>query len=437
MDPFARFEFAVYMMPTSAKDASVVLHDALRQKYPGLTLVDKIPDKPTASIVSAHMQTDLSKAYAPPDMKQLEFANKGLTDAQERALQKSKEVFVLEFANPASQVWTGLRTANQLVEDIARDTGGFLWDDETRQVFTPDSWHETRIAKWTGDPPAMKSQTVIQSYRNGDFVRAITLGMGKVGLPDVVVEDFVWSQDNQVGNLINIFTQAMVEGAALSIPGTYTMKLQSVKNDDVREPQLKSLGSNSTATAYLTLKKGKPDEGDPDNRLIVLSPESYSGADYHAKLDGMLTCFFGATDAVTGVKHDEVLLEASRKARENLPALKNAFNAGLKPAESISLKAPFKTRDGGNEWMWVEVSRWEGDRISGILDNDPFNVPDLHAGQAVTVHEEDIFDYIRHYPDGHSEGNTTGAILEKMEHRDVPQPVGSTIKPLFSCGPFR
>jgi uncharacterized protein YegJ (DUF2314 family) len=229
----------------------------------------------------------------------------------------------------------------------------------------------------------------------------------------------------------------MAEGATFSVPGTYTMKLQAVKNDYVREPQVKSLGSNSTAIAYLTLKKGKPDEGDPDNRLIVLSPESYSGVDYHAKLDGMLTCFFGATDAATGVKHDEVLLEASRKARENLPALKKAFNAGLKPAESILLKAPFKTRNGGNEWMWVEVSRWDDSGITGILDNDPFDVPDLHAGQTVTVHQEDIFDYIRHYPDGHSAGNRTGDILEKMEHQDLPKPYAATVKPLFACGPFR
>ncbi len=151
----------------------------------------------------------------------------------------------------------------------------------------------------------------------------------------------------------------------------------------------------------------------------------------------MISCFFGATDAATAVKHDAAILEASRKAREDLPALKRAFNAGLQPSENILLKAPFKTPDGSNEWMWVEVSRWQEGRITGVLDNDPFNVPGLHAGQTVTINQEDVFDYIRHYPDGHAEGNTTGSILEKMQHQDIPQPFASTVKPLFACGPFR
>ena len=437
MDPYARFEFAVYMLPTPIKNPSTVLRDELRQKYPDLILVEKFPDNPTALLVSANKQTDLQKTYPPPSGERLKWEGKGLTDEQGLALKSSREAFVLDFESPATRVWTGLRTANLLVEDIARETGGLIWDEETREVFSPDAWHQTRLAKWAGDIPAIQTQTVIHAYQEGEFVRAISLGMGKAGLPDVVVENFVWSQQRQVGHLINLFSQSMAEGAAFNVPGPYTLKLQALRNDDVREPQAKTLKPGATGVAYLTLKRGAPDEGDPDNRLIVLAPDRYSGSDYHARLDGMISCFFGATDAATGVKHDEVLLEASRKAREDLPALKKAFNAGLEPSESILLKAPFKTTDGSNEWMWVEVSRWQEGRITGVLDNDPFNVPDLHAGQTVAINEEDVFDYIRHYPDGHTEGNTTGPILEKMQHQDIPQPIASTMKPLFACGPFR
>ncbi len=52
------------------------------------------------------------------------------------------------------------------------------------------------------------------------------------------------------------------------------------------------------------------------------------------------------------------------------------------------------TADDGTEWMWVEVLRWNGDTIEGVLSNEPFNVPDLHAGQRVTGSMDDVFDYI-------------------------------------------
>ena len=34
------------------------------------------------------------------------------------------------------------------------------------------------------------------------------------------------------------------------------------------------------------------------------------------------------------------------------------------------------------------------------------------------VKEEDVFDYIRYYADGHQEGNTTGEIIKHMEEQE-------------------
>lgn len=39
----------------------------------------------------------------------------------------------------------------------------------------------------------------------------------------------------------------------------------------------------------------------------------------------------------------------------------------------------------------------------------------LHAGQMVDISEKDVFDFIHTFPDGHTEGNTTGPIIEKRE----------------------
>ena len=271
---------------------------------------------------------------------------------------------------------------------------------------------------------------MIHVYKKDEFVRAITLGMTKAGLPDVVVDDFSWYSESEVGDLINIFCQSMAEGAAFGLPGTFDMDLQTIKNSDLRDEQLKSLKANSTGKGYLSLKKGIWEEGDTKNRLIQLTFDRYLGNDIHAKQDRMLGCFLGWEENVTAVRHNEELLEASRKARAKLPELQRAFRAGLQPREFIQVKVPFQSPDGGNEWMWVEITSWKDNMNRGLLENEPTIIQNLHSGQIVDIREEDVFDYIRQYPDGRSQGNTTGEILKKLDHDKRP---AST--PPFGGGP--
>jgi uncharacterized protein YegJ (DUF2314 family) len=128
----------------------------------------------------------------------------------------------------------------------------------------------------------------------------------------------------------------------------------------------------------------------------------------------MLSSLFGWEDSVTHIRHDKELKASSRRARAKLPSLRAAFNAGLAPGEFIQVKAPFETPDGGREWMWVEVTAWDGDTITGLLKNEPFNIPDLHGGQSVQVSQAEVFDYIRRFPDGTQEGNETSKLIERQ-----------------------
>jgi uncharacterized protein YegJ (DUF2314 family) len=325
---------------------------------------------------------------------------------------------VLEFGFRAADVWDSLLAATTVSETVARDTGGLLWDEETREVFTPDEWHKRRITTWAGGVPDISDHITIHAYNSGEYVRAITLGMRKVGLPDVVVEESSWSSDGSVGHLINLFCQAMAEGATIDRPGEFDLDLRAIRNDAVRNPQVESLKSNATGKALLSLRRGKWEDGDPMNRLIEIGFDRYPGRDHHARREAMLSSLFGWKDSSEPVKHDERLLAASRRAKERLPALCKDFSEGLAPAEFIQLKAPFATPDGGREWMWVEVTAWKAGKIRGILKNEPFSIPDLHAGQVVEVSQEDVFDYIRTYPDGREEGNETGAVIGKMQEEN-------------------
>jgi uncharacterized protein YegJ (DUF2314 family) len=419
--PFAEFigyTYAVYLLPDRAAhgiDPSAAMRNALANEFTSLNLVDAIPREPHGTLVRAHLQKNVKKEFPPPDLSSLQYFGRGISSEEAKKLQASDEAFILEFAYPRQDIWTSLRTANALVEEIARKSHGLIWDDETREIFSPETWHNKRVESWVDSLPEVSTQTTIHAYNNGEYVRAITLGMAKMGLPDVVIENTDWSSNTQVGILINLFCQAIAEGQPIPKNGNFRLVLRDIKNSRLRDAQQKSLKGKAVGVGCLTLRRGKRDQGDPENRLIELEFDRYPGNDVHAKQNSLISSFFGAEESVAKVQRDnEQLLAASARARANLPELHKAFAAGLQPGEFIELKAPFRTQDGGTEWMWVEVTEWKDNQIKGLLKNDPSYVPGLHAGQSVQIREEDVFDYLRRYPTKPMEGNTTSEIIRKI-----------------------
>jgi uncharacterized protein YegJ (DUF2314 family) len=109
------------------------------------------------------------------------------------------------------------------------------------------------------------------------------------------------------------------------------------------------------------------------------------------------------------------LLAASARARKKVLSISKRYAKEPPFGEQLLVKVPFETSEGGSEWMWVEVVRWNGDKIDGILQNDPFDVPALKAGSRVQAKASDVFDYILSKADGSREGNETGELLEARE----------------------
>jgi hypothetical protein len=126
-------------------------------------------------------------------------------------------------------------------------------------------------------------------------------------------------------------------------------------------------------------------------------------------------------DPVYSVEHDEEVREASRRAKAQLAALRTRFQLRLAPSERILLNAPFPrpgTKD--NEWMWIEVSRWDNDgTIEGTLDNEPAPGSKLTAGATVTARQAEILDYLVIHPDGRREGGEVEQILRRHAERKL------------------
>jgi len=427
MADFIRFEYSVYLLPghSTGKQSLDVCNQLLRTQYNAVKLVTQIPEHPAhlqEPLIVPQLERDVQKNYTPPTVESLKYRGVGLSSEQKRQLQKSREAIILQFGHSKEHVWSSLLLATRLAEDLARKTGGLILDHETRQVFTPDAWHKRRVASWNGGVPELGTEFTIDLYPTDEYVRAITLGMAKFGLPEVVVQQLPQSSSSHVGDLINIFAQSMAEGAVFPSSGKFKISIQSIGNEELRNSEQKSLKPHALGIACLFLKPGKPEEGDPDNRLVELTAGLYSGPDPLSRQDNMLSSLFGWEDVAHNVEHTEELLAESRRERAKLPALHKDFEAGLKPGEYIDVKAPFTVLGGGREWMWVEITRWSGNAITGTLQNEPVDIRNLRAGQVVKVREDDVFDYIRYYPDKHTEGNTTGKILERLESQPRSAP---------------
>jgi uncharacterized protein YegJ (DUF2314 family) len=403
------FVYAIYYAKAPAVEPLTALKASLARQDGTLALVTQLAQEPAAAQLVATLDDTIQKSYPPPDLKMIQYFGRGLSTAQAEELQLAQLALVLEFRVPVSPTYTGLRAADRLLLQVAEQTGGFIWDEETREIFTAPEWRKRRVEGWKGDIPNAARHTVIHAYQGDKLLREITLGMAKFGLPDLVVNDVAHSQNNQAGNLINILAQALVEGAAVGKNGAVTLELKAIRN-----AQLPSLADNAKAVAQLSLYKGKAEDGDPHNRLMEVGFDAYPGPDRYARQTALFASLFGFTDTMQMVKHTDAILAASNAAKAKLPALRQRFNAGLRPGEYILVKAPFAIPDGGREWMWVEVTQWGEKEIVGLLNSEPAQIPTLHSGQVVKVKVGEVFDYLLYDGKGGEEGNESGKLMARQ-----------------------
>ena len=345
--------------------------------------------------------------YPVPPEDLIQYFGRGLSKPDVAALKQSRQVTTLWFLSTPEAFLKILKEANLLALDLAEEASGFLWDEETRECFTPKAWRQRRVEAWKGRFPLVTDHIVLHAYNTGELNRAVTLGMAKFGLPDIYIKDFPRSYVSGMGILTNVIAQTILEKPHLEQAGLLPVDLAALSTE---QDQDKLEGK---ATVHVAV--GTRDEGDPMNRLIeIVFPGDQKTL--NVRQEALVEKLFGpGKDGVVSVEHNQELLAASQKAKKQLlEKLKPKFLAGLAPAERLSVKAPFKTPEGGQEWMWIEVVKWEGEKIYGILMNDPHYIPGLKSGARVETTEGLVFDYIHETPDGKSEGNETGKIMQRL-----------------------
>ncbi len=85
--------------------------------------------------------------------------------------------------------------------------------------------------------------------------------------------------------------------------------------------------------------------------------------------------------------------DAVQQARASLPVFWMRLSENPDGREDYGLKVAFKTPQGTPEELWLFDVRREGARITGRLNYDPEDLPNLHHGQVVPIPEASIIDW--------------------------------------------
>ena len=379
---------------------------------PEFKVSGSLPDTITGNSYSIKYIKNPSLDFTPPDTSALSYFGRSLTIEEKSGVQNSAGALSIQFGGTKENVAVKQQKISELISAVSEEKNVVIMDYNTFECFNPASWKEKRVKNFQDEHKDITGQITIHLYREGEFCRGITMGMDKFCLPDVSIKGISCRDQTSFGNLLNAVVQTLFENQVIRGDSTLTIDLLQIKNNSIRVHLTSDIKNNATKVVAVKLKSVEPEEGDNINTQYMLEFKNPKYSSPQEEQTALLENLFGVEESIVHTNHDDELLAASEKAKLRLPELRELFNEGLQPGYSLLVKLPFKTDGGGREWMWVEITKWKSESISGILQNDPSEIAKLKAGAIVKGQQKDVFDYILYKPDGTYEGNETGKILE-------------------------
>lgn len=323
---------------------------------------------------------------------------------------------VLSFTTTAAQATRANRVANMLIGELAENTGGSPWDEECRLIYSAAEWRKQRVDTWQDDVPDVRTQITMHSFREEDgLVRIVSLGMRKFGQPDLSIRGIASDGSRNVGHLLNICMQSLLEGRRPS-SRKLELNLDELRHGGIRNSSLEARLPGAAKRIEIEFRVAKPEAGDPDNRLWTPDYPSSDAPTAAERIHEAVLGLFGDTDRTQYISSGSPQMKAaSERARARFFELEATFRKGLAFNERLLVKAPFKVSEG-DEYMWVEVIEWQASSVTGILVNDSDHDPKLRHGRRVTLPFSAIYDFVFYKRDGTEEGNETGKVLERQKH---------------------
>jgi hypothetical protein len=373
LDDRVKYSIVVYWLerPPAAAEAAAVLKDA-------------------------NVRVESGKP-AIPSVDVLKPGVRGLKPDELDLAKRSTGATVFNVDAPAARRFEVLERVIRAADSAARKWNGLILDPGTGELHSPDAWKERRIDQWEGGVPSPFGHTISHIYPKDDGTyRLVTLGMQKLGLPELAVDALPMTLNDDMQQLVDYTAFELIRHPVLPPDGVLTVDVDG-------------------HPAHVKLVTGKNDEGEQPGRVLAFAFEGKGSlAERESAL--LLSVFGSHSPQERLASKDDAELNAARdRARAKLPDVKRRYPKLVQSAASLIVKAPFVV-DGQTKWRWVEVSAWDGDKIAGTLAIPSTDAHEAKRGTAVTVNPKDVFDYVILFPDGTHEGGETDALLQRRAH---------------------
>ncbi len=389
LSPDARFALALFCNGTCSADVM----DALDEGLSTIPAKNGFPDSASRRL---RVMGLAGADFGMPDAAFIELYGQGVDRPEE--LEKSQEVLLAWFAAPRADALATFAIAHAAFATAAQQSGGWVEDLDTQRLYGAAAWAKLDPAGPVTDWFVVDGGPQDTSDPDG-AIRLVTRGLRRYGDFELVVEDVDPAVAGDVSFVVNALAGELRKRP--NVPYTLAIDTNGAKGTAtfrsiaplVGDPEAPIL--RATFVGDITLPSEAPiapPARDPPaaEPVSALPPPSDSIPD-----------------------RPTALLAAQSAARERFARVVGpAFAAGLASGDAVAVKAPFATRTGGTEFMWVELQSISADTLRGHLMNEPFAVESLHKGDSVTVNQPEIFDYIWKKSDGTREGNTTAMFLD-------------------------
>ncbi len=382
--------------PGAAGAADAAIAAALAAALPDHRRVETVPAALEGPVVLVRSLDRTS--LQPPDPGRLRLHSPGASAAALAQVAQAERAVALVVLTPGDgpTLAAAVAAADRAGAHIARATGGLVVDDDTLQLLDAAALEARATA-------GVLAHSTVRVAPDGAGLRAVSLGLGRYGCPELVLSGFSAGQTAGVRALLDLVRQSLVERPGLPTGERLVLDIAQLADAEIQAAQLGAMLPGATGQATVGLRWPQRREDDPENALLEIVPEP--------DLATVLLALYG-----TERPGPDLVAQARDAARAELfGPVRDRFAAGLPPDARLLVKGPFAARDGGTEWMWVAVERWEDAAITGVLTNTPHDVPGLHEGATVTVAPADVFDFLYVHPDGRTEGNRTGALLDATD----------------------
>ncbi len=411
------YSFAIYFMGAENNLSQKNILNILSKSLTQFTAVKRFKKTQKGNHFAVTVMDNVNSNYFIPDKRYLRYAGLGLSSKQIVRLQQKPRMAYISFFYNSSPGFTNLRKIEHVLYELGQKYNFVIWDDATRQMISIKAWDALRLSHWEEGIPYARGQLNTHAYKRGKYFRIITMSQKKFGYPDIVIERFMWMDKHYAALLISLVSQALVEKAVQIKLGKFVIDLNKIKNSKFREMVIGQMNRPLPQKITIAYRVVKRDKGDPNNMILSLDFRWKSGANEHDKQHKYFLSLFKQHDRMDVVEdNNQEIIAASSRAIKKLAVIKKQFSKGLAPG-FVRLKAPFIALNGGVEYMWVEVLKWQGSSIEGTLVNSPVNIPSLKAGDKVKFKQSRVFDYIIRYANGVTEGNESGKLIHKYRLR--------------------